>query len=72
MPINFREVLAWNILCGRFGLKVFGEYNYDFGDELDGLILGDSNVSFYRLGVGFNFYFGGEKQKQKRLSKKKL
>ena len=56
------------IVYGQLGLKLFGEYNYNFGDELDGLEAGASDDVFYRIGFGFNVYFGGKKQKQKRLS----
>jgi curli production assembly/transport component CsgG len=50
------------------GLKLFAEYNYTFSDELDGLIAGESDDTFFRIGFGFNLYFGGNKRKQKMLS----
>lgn len=50
------------------GIKLFAEYNYNFDDELDGLIKGESNDTFFRMGLGVNFYFGGNKKRQKLLS----
>lgn len=46
------------------GLKLFGEYNYTFSDELNGLIEVDTDDSFLRMGLGINIYFGGNKQKE--------
>ncbi len=40
-----------------------------FSDELDGLIAGETDDTFFRIGFGVNLYFGGKKKKQKRLSK---
>jgi len=56
------------IVADGLGIKLFTEYNYNFGDELDGLIKGDSDDTFFRLGIGVNFYFGGSKRKEKLLS----
>lgn len=50
------------------GIKLFAEYNYTFSDELDGLIAGESDDAFFRIGFGVNLYFGGNKRKQKLLS----
>ena len=57
------------IVADRIGLKLFGEYNYLFSDELDGLIAGESDDTFIRVGFGMNIYFGGIKKRDK-LSKK--
>jgi hypothetical protein len=57
------------ILMDALGVKLFGEYNYMFSDELDGLIAGESDDVLYRIGFGVNLYFGGNKRKQKLLSK---
>ncbi|WP_339755219.1 Curli production assembly/transport component CsgG [uncultured Winogradskyella sp.] len=56
------------IVMDGLGLKFFGEYNYVFSDELNGLIVGESNDTFLRMGLGINLYFGGNMQKQKLLS----
>lgn len=61
------EYIAYDCL----GIKFFSEYNYNFDDELDGLIKGASNDTFFRIGFGVNFYFGGSKKRQKILSKLK-
>lgn len=57
------------IVADGLGLKLFGEYNYSLTDELDGLISGKSDDVFYRIGFGLNFYFGGNKRKQRLFSK---
>ncbi len=56
------------IVSEKVGLRLFGEYNHNMGDELDGLIAGQSDDVLYRMGIGVNFYFGGNKRKQKMLS----
>jgi curli production assembly/transport component CsgG len=56
------------IIMDGVGLKLFGEYNYAFSDELDGLIEGETDDAFIRVGFGVNLYFGGNKRKQKLLS----
>jgi curli production assembly/transport component CsgG len=56
------------IVYDGLGVKLFAEYNYNFDDELDGLIKGESNDTFFRIGLGVNFYFGGNKRRQKLLS----
>lgn len=52
------------IIVPHIGVKFFGEYNYMFSDEIDGLIAGDSDDALIRVGLGFNFYFGGEQKKE--------
>ncbi len=52
------------IITTKLGLKLFGEYNYTFTDELDGLISGDTDDSFIRVGLGLHVYFGGKKKKE--------
>ena len=57
------------IVVDGLGLKLFGEYNYSFSDELDGVITGESDDTFFRMGFGINLYFGGNKRKQRLWSK---
>ena len=57
------------IVINGIGLKLFGEYNSNFTDELDGLIIGVTNDIGIRLGFGINFYFGGKKKRAERLSR---
>ena len=40
------------------GLRLYGEHNMTFTDELDGLIQGKRDDYFWRFGLGVNFYFG--------------
>lgn len=53
------------LMVDKVAFKVFYEYNYSFDDEMEMLIGDASNDKFMRLGIGVNFYFGGEQQKQK-------
>ncbi len=55
------------ILTEGFGLKLYTDYNYVMSDELDGVISGASDDTYFRIGLGVNFYFGGEKKKAKIL-----
>jgi curli production assembly/transport component CsgG len=58
------------IITERVGLKLFGEYNYAFSDEENGLIEPEIDDTFIRMGLGLNFYFGGNKKKE--VLRKKL
>jgi len=58
------------IISDRVGLKLFGEYNYAFSDEENGLIEPETDDTFIRMGLGLNFYFGGNKRKE--VLRKKL
>ena len=55
------------IASDKLGLKLYTDYNYVMSDELDGLIAGASDDTYFRIGFGINFYFGGEKKKAKIL-----
>ncbi|MCK7591393.1 Curli production assembly/transport component CsgG [Subsaxibacter sp. CAU 1640] len=55
------------MLVEGFGLKLYTDYNYVLSDELDGLIAGASDDTYFRIGFGFNYYFGGEKKKNRIL-----
>lgn len=59
------------IVAEGVGLKLFGEYNYMFTDELEGLIEGESDDTFMRMGLGLNIYFGGNKKKEELRKKLK-
>jgi len=52
------------IVTERLGLKLFGEYNYAFSSESDGLIIAETDESFIRMGIGMNIYFGGVKKRE--------
>lgn len=55
------------IVVEKLGVKLFGDYNLVFSKEEDPLIVGESDISFVRVGMGINFYFGGERKKQRLL-----
>lgn len=44
-------------LSKKLGLKIFGEHNLVFSDELDGIVNGKRDDFYYNLGVGINYYF---------------
>lgn len=53
------------IVTEGFGLKLYTDYNYVMSDELDGLIFGDSDDTYFRIGLGVNYYFGSGTKKSK-------
>lgn len=53
------------IVTDGIGLKLYTDYNYVFSDELDGLIAGASDDTYFRIGLGLNYYFGGGTKKSK-------
>lgn len=48
------------------GIKLFGDYNSVFSDNLDGKEFGESDDTYWRVGLGLNIYFG------KRLTNNKM
>lgn len=42
----------------RIGLRLYGEQNITFTDELDGIVQGVRDDYFWRFGFAINFYFG--------------
>jgi len=55
------------IVTEGIGLILYTDYNYVMSDELDGLIAGASDDTYFRIGFGLNYYFGGEKKKNRIL-----
>lgn len=53
------------IVTEGLGIKLYADYNYVMSDELDGLVAGDSDDTYFRIGFGMNFYFGGHHKKAK-------
>ena len=49
------------------GLTLYSDYNNVFSDEVDGRLFGDSDDAYWRMAIGINFYFGGQKKKEKLL-----
>ena len=55
------------IVTDGLGLKLYTDYNYVMSDELDGLIAGASDDTYFRIGLGINYYFGRGHKKAKIL-----
>lgn len=55
------------IVGENLGLKLMGEYNYVLSDELEGKVFGASDDAYWRISVGANIYFGGQRKKEKLL-----
>lgn len=55
------------MVMDKLGIKLFGDYNYVLSNEMEGLILPDNDESVLRVGLGLNFYFGGNKRKEQIL-----
>lgn len=53
------------IVAEGLGVKLYTDYNYVMSDELDGLIAGASDDTYFRIGLGLNYYFGGGNKKAK-------
>lgn len=45
------------LVTNSIGATIYGEHNYVFNDEIDGLDAGENDDMFYRVGAGLNFYF---------------
>lgn len=46
------------LMLENLGVKLFTDYNYVYSDELDGLVAGDADDTYFRIAFGLNFYFG--------------
>lgn len=44
-------------LSNKIGIKLFGEHNLVFSDNVDNVIQGKRNDYYYNLGLGLNYYF---------------
>lgn len=44
-------------ISNKIGVKIFGEHNIVFSDELDGIVSGKRDDFYYNIGVGLNYYF---------------
>ena len=58
------------LLSKKLGLHMFVDYNYVFSDELDFIDAGKRSDTYYRAGIGINYYFS--KRKNKKLDEGKL
>ncbi|WP_082438664.1 CsgG/HfaB family protein [Nonlabens sp. YIK11] len=52
------------LISPSMGLKVYGEYNATFSDELDYAISGKRDDHFYKFGAGINIYIGNNQAKE--------
>jgi len=57
------------LVTERIGVKLFGDYNYMFTDEVDGLVFGESDDAYWRIALGLNIYFGSYLKPSKLASK---
>jgi curli production assembly/transport component CsgG len=57
------------LVTNNIGINIYGEHNYVFNDELDGLDIGRNDDMYYRVGAGLNVYFTQPKTKfnEKRI-----
>ncbi|WP_194852223.1 CsgG/HfaB family protein [Nonlabens antarcticus] len=46
------------------GIKVYGDYNAVFSDEMDGIVSGKRDDQYYKFGAGINVYFGNNQAKE--------
>lgn len=46
------------LIVNNLGVKLYGEQNLLLSDNLEGVVQGKYNDFYWRVGVGFNFYFG--------------
>jgi len=56
------------LMTERIGLKLFADYNYMFTDNVEGLVFGESDDTYWRVAIGLNIYFG--KFLENKLAKK--
>lgn len=54
------------LITNNFGLKVYGEHNLNFSDNIDYVINGIRDDYYWRFGLGMTYYFS-LKQKSKKL-----
>lgn len=52
------------LLTDRIGITLYGENNFVFSDDVDGLVRGSKDDMFLRLGVGLNLYIGNYNTKK--------
>jgi curli production assembly/transport component CsgG len=45
----------------KFGIKIYGEHNLNFSDNIDYLERGVRDDYYYRFGLGLTYYFGNKK-----------
>ncbi|SFH86936.1 CsgG/HfaB family protein [Halpernia frigidisoli] len=46
------------LITNYLGLQAYGEYDFGFNDDWDGLVAGKRDDNILKFGLGLNFYFG--------------
>lgn len=50
------------LVSDKIGIKMYGEHNLNFSDNIDYLERGTRDDYYYRFGVGLTYYFGNKKR----------
>ena len=51
------------LIGSNVGLKLFGEYNINFSDNIDYIVTGKRDDYYYKFGLGVTYYLGKKKNK---------
>lgn len=54
------------LVSNSIGVKLFGEYDVNFSDNLDYLVAGVRDDYYYKFGLGVTYYFSSNKNKSKK------
>lgn len=54
------------LVSNSIGIKLFGEYDVNFSDNLDYLVAGVRDDYYYKFGLGVTYYFSSNKNKSKK------
>ena len=54
------------LVSNSIGVKLFGEYDINFSDNLDYLVAGVRDDYYYKFGLGLTYYFSSNKNKSKK------
>lgn len=54
------------LVSNSIGVKLFGEYDINFSDNLDYLVAGVRDDYYYKFGLGVTYYFSSNKNKSKK------
>lgn len=52
------------LITNKIGIKVYGEHNLNFSDNIDYIKSGVRDDYYYRLGLGLTYYFPKKKEKE--------
>ncbi|MFH6997118.1 CsgG/HfaB family protein [Flavobacterium sp. FlaQc-57] len=54
------------LVSNSVGIKLFGEYDINFSDNIDYLVAGVRDDYYYKFGLGLTYYFSSNKNKSKK------